>query len=70
MSEEKVEKKMKTLSVAIAIDSEISVALMEKICKAVKERCGDTATVYVLEREDGDKAVRIFGTEEVSDVLP
>lgn len=56
---------MKTLSVAIAIDSEISVALMEKLCKAVREKCGDTATVYVLEREDGKNTVRIFGTEEV-----
>ena len=67
MSEEKVGKKMKTLSVAISIDSEISVGLMEKLCKAVRERCGDTASVYVLEREDGVNVVRIFGTEEVSD---
>ena len=65
MSGENEVKVWTKLHVAIAIESEISVGLMEKLCKAVREKWGDTAKVYVLERENGDNVIRVYGEEEV-----
>ena len=65
MSEENEVKVWRKSHVVIAIESEISVGLMEKLCKAVREKCGDTAKVYVLERENGDSVIRVYGEEEI-----
>ena len=57
---------MKKSSVRIGITGPISVLLLEKICKAVRERCEDTATVNVSEDVMGH-LIYISGIEEVGD---
>tara|TARA_R110001599_G_scaffold251011_3_gene450883 strand:- start:2822 stop:3079 length:258 start_codon:yes stop_codon:yes gene_type:complete len=57
---------MKKSAVHIGISGSISVVLMEKICKAVRERCGDVATVELEEDVMGHR-IYISGVEEVGD---
>ena len=63
MSEEKVE--TRKYQVRIIIDGQISVGLMEKICKAVREKCGDTAHIFGQKLDDQAATMRILGTEEI-----
>tara|TARA_Y100001973_G_C4979038_1_gene223309 strand:+ start:192 stop:386 length:195 start_codon:yes stop_codon:yes gene_type:complete len=52
-------KKWPAGNVDIFIDGQVTVALMEKICKVVRERCGDQATIGV----EGQQSIRIMGKE-------
>jgi hypothetical protein len=49
--------------VHLSVSGDVSVQALERLCKTMRESCGDAAIAYAHTDADGNETIRLFGYE-------